>query len=247
VAPTACNQLPGLLNAQWVEINALDFPEDGVATTTITSTPSSTLEIIEYDACVSDPLPGSGTPLSRVETILNISGRGWQPSATFPLSDSTPAVCTASETCFADSPQDFLLIESAAAPRRGILTFTLRRALPAPLLQCDPSLFPFATFPTSISPYYGAQIPLPPLTEVSTGYGTVNSVITYLCSGETAEQITSFMQKQLPLSGWDSVTLAGKQLWKTHDYSPTLYIWVHPVTDPHKWAIEEYFSGTNFG
>jgi hypothetical protein len=242
---SACNQLLGMSGAGFVQIDYLDFPEDGIGVGAITSPAGAPMEVDEYDLCLqikraSIPDPA---PVKTVLTAINVGGRGWASYSSFPFDGVTPRPCSTEQVCFR-SLNSYLLVENVRVYTGKFYTFHLRRALIAPLVQCDPVLFPHATYPKSISPAWAAEIPLPPLTRVSVGESVGEGTITYLCSAGTPESITTFMNQRLPKYGWTKVTVAGKRLWKTTDSSPTLYLAVNAVTDPRHWSIIEY--GSNF-
>lgn len=244
----ACNQLPDFVKGGFLEITNLDFPEDGIGSGKITSPSSSVMEVDEYDACVQirpPETPSPAGPLATVLAVINVSGRGWASTTKFPFDGTNPTACSPRQKCFTLSPQDYLLVENVVAHQHGIYTFHLRHALPAPLIACDPVLFPYDTYPTWVSPYYAAEIPLPPVTRVSIGQGSSQGITTCFCSAGTAASIVAFENTNLPKYGWVRVNLNGKQLWKTTDSTPRLYIQVLPVTNSRQWAILEYTFDLN--
>lgn len=242
-----CNQLPGMSRASFVQIDYLDFPEDGVGTGTITSPNGAPMEVDEYNLCLhSKSAPNTDPdPMKTVLTAINVSGRGWTSGTAFPFDGTTPRPCTPGQVCFSILEQGYLLVENVRVYTGKLYTFHLRRALPAPLVRCDPALFPNDTYPTTISPEWAAEIPLPLVTRVSSGEDYGQGITTYLCSAGTPASIMAFMNQQLPKYGWEKETVAGKQLWKTTDSTPTLHIQVYAVTNPRQWAILEYDPNFN--
>lgn len=246
-AATSCNQLPGFAAATFLEISNVDIPEDGLGTGKITSPPNSPMEVDEYNACIQirpPATPNPSGPLATVLAVINVSGRGWASTTTFPFDGTTPTACSPQQRCFRSGPGGslggYLLIENVAAHPRGLYTFHLGLALTAPLIACDPVLFPYDVYVSSVSPVYAAEIPLPPITRMSLGYNDGQNTTTYFCSAGTAASIVAFENKNLPKYGWTPVSFNGKQLWKTTHGTPTLYIQVLPVTNPRQWAVLEY-------
>ncbi len=249
-----CDQFDGFATARFTTLYYLNFPDDGVATATITSPPASALEVVEYNACM--PVDSAkATTLSPVQLVLDTlraGPLGWKSLEVFPFDGGTPRACALQQTClaqypdaYAQYPDYYLLLEQAHVYNARLATFHLRLAGQPPLVRCDPILFPIHTYPTTISPQYAAQIPLPPVTQVSTGQGTSEGITTYLCSAGSAQSVADFMQHNLPLHGWKPVTIQGVQLWKTTSGTPTLTIRMYPITDPLHWSILEYFPGMN--
>ncbi|HEX8035764.1 MAG TPA: hypothetical protein VF510_18040 [Ktedonobacterales bacterium] len=251
---TRCDQFDDFAAARFTTLYYLDFPDDGVATATITSPSTSALEVVDYHACMSVDRAKAATlsPAQLVLDTLRAGPRGWKSLEVFPFDGGTPRVCAIQQMClaqypdpYAQSPEYYLLLEQARVYNARLATFRLRLAGPPPLVRCDPILFPIHTYPTAINPQYGAQIPLPPVTQVSTGQGTSEGITTYLCSAGSAQSVADFMQHNLPSYGWKPVTIQGVQLWKTTSGTPTLTIRIYPITDPLRWSILEYFPGMN--
>jgi hypothetical protein len=205
--------------------------------------------VVEYHACFHEYPPYTNqAPLAHVLQLLNVAGRGWQHATTFPFDGNTPTACAPGQTCYVISPQEYLLIQDAASPQSHVFTTTILESEPAPFVACDPGYFPYDTYPQQISPYYGAEIPLPPNTRVAVpGYGTASGIVTYLCSAGSPSAITAFMRANLPRYAWKAETINGVQIWTTTDYTPTLHIRLYPVTNPHFWQILSYFTGGNIG
>lgn len=92
-----------------------------------------------------------------------------------------------------------------------------------------------------------AEIPLPPATRVSQGYGDSEGITTYFCSAGSAASIQAFMAKHLPAAGWSPLTVNGVRIWKFRSGVGPVYMRVLPITDPLKWSILTFNPGTNLG
>jgi len=247
---TTCNEAPALAGAQPTELYDLNFPDDGIASGTITSAPGAPMQVVSYVACLRiDQSYGASTPMGtamdQVVATLGFFARGWVFSKVFPADGKTLSACDATEQrCFTAAPQTYALLEQTRANSNGLAVFYLSMALPQPLVPCDPILFPIYTYPASVAPYWAAQIPLPPGTRVSIGRGTEQGITEFFCSTGTASAVSAYMQQHLPQVGWKSVQVAGQQFWTiTTPGAPTLYMRLNPITDPRNWSELEYYQG----
>jgi hypothetical protein len=257
---TSCADIPGMQGAQSAEIFNTDLQGGlGLATSTITSPASATYEVVQYSVCVkvypagtvgniSAPfVSDTSSATAEAAEALNLKGRGWGTTTSFPFDGTTLTSCSQSQFCYTTEPQYYLELEHAVDHTHGVITFLLRLASPQPLVRCDPQLFPIDTYPSSFTPQWNAAIPLPPVTRVSGGYGDSLGITTYLCSAGTIAAIQAYMMKYLPKYGWTPLMVNGTQLWKAGSGGGPLYIRINPITDPRKWSILEYFPGTNLG
>lgn len=260
--PVNCaKNLPGMQDAQVVEIYNTDFPNSGGAIVAVTSPTSAPLQIVQYTACMQVFVKGSGndhisapvisdtsSPTVEVTAALNLDGRGWRTTPDFPFDGATLQPCVTGQLCYTtDGVQRFLELEQIKDHSQGVLSFVLRVASPQPLVACDPAFFPIDYYPDSTAILANAEFPLPPTTKVSSGYGDAQGITTYFCSGGTAAAIQSFMAKHLPPSGWSPLTVNGVRLWKFSSGIGPVYMRIYPIIDPHKWAILTYYSGANLG
>ena len=252
--------LPEMQGAQVVMIPNTDFPDSGAAIASITSPISAPLQIVQYTACMQVFVKGSvdhvsvpiithtSSPTAEVIDALNLSGRGWRSTSSFPFDGYNIQRCTKAQLCYTtDALQYYLELEQISDHSRGVLTFMLRLSSPQPLVSCDPALFSVDYYPSSTSVLANAEFPLPPLTRVSGGYGDAAGITTYLCTGDTAASIQTFMESHLPRAGWSPLTANGVRIWKFPSGVGPVYMRIYPVTDPHKWAILTYDSGINLG
>lgn len=248
-----------MLGAQVVAIPGTDFPNSGAAIVVITSPASAPMQIVQYTACMQVFVKGSvghvsvpvvsntSSPTAEVIEALNLVNRGWRSTPSFPYDGTNLQPCTMAQICYASDPQHFLELEQIRDRSQGVLTFVVRVAAPQPLVSCDPALFAADFYPDSTAVLANAEFPLPPATRVSTGYGDTEGIITYFCTRGTSASIQSFMAKHLPGSGWSLLTVNGMRLWQFPSGIGPIYMRILPITDPHKWAILTYNSGTTFG
>lgn len=255
-----CGRFPQLQGArEGIEILGTDFPESASAVVTTTSPSSAPMQVVRYVACmqvfvkgtvgnVSVPVVSStSSATAEVSEVLNLVNRGWKNSTDFPFDGTRLRPCSTAQNCYFLDPQDYLELEQIADHGHGVLTFVLRVASSQPLVSCDPALFPIYYYPTSISVLANAEFPLPPLTRVSTGYGEVQGIITYFCTGDTPSSIAAFMTQHLPAAGWKPLTVSGAQIWKFPSGIGPVYMRINPILDPHKWSILTYNPGDNLG
>jgi hypothetical protein len=246
---TSCNQVPELAGGLTTQMYNLNFPWEGLAVATITTPTTTAMQVASYVACLPFS-PASGTPtppgpnIEKVITVLGFSERGWVLSKDFPIDGENLTACSAVQRCFRADLQTYVLVEQARSNHNGLVVFDLLMALPQPLVPCDPVLFPYVTYPDSVTPYWAATIPLPPGTRTSSGFGTSEGITQYFCSAGTAKQVSDYMQAHLPEKGWEKIIVNDMQFWtiQTHG-APRLYMRLSSITDPRKWSELEYFQG----
>ncbi len=244
-----CAQAPALAGAQATAFYDLNFPDDGIATGTITSAASAPMQVVAYVACLRiDQSFGPPTPMGsaqqQVIATLGFFARGWAFSKVFPTDGKTLRACAALQSCFAVGKQTYALLEQTRANPNGLAVFYLSLALPRPPVPCDPILFPFYTYPNSIAPSEAARIPLPPDTRVSIARSAAQGITEFFCSAGSASAVSAFMQQHLPQAGWTLATVAGQQLWTiTPRGAPPLSMRLNPITNPRDWSEVEYERG----
>lgn len=248
---TDCKQVPGLAGVQSTDLYNLNFPDDAVATGTITSAPGAPMQVVAYVACLRinqsfGPSTPMGTAMDQVIATLGFFVRGWVFSKGFPTDGKTLSACAASQRCFMAGAQTYALLEQTRTNSSGLAVFDLRMALPQPPVPCDPILFPRYTYPASVTPYMAAAIPLPPGTRASLGQSSPQGITESFCSAGSASAVSAFMQAHLPQTGWRPVNINSLQLWKSElSGAPPLYMRLNPITDARDWSELEYYQGMN--
>jgi hypothetical protein len=253
---TGCGQLPGFATAHWVDIPYTDLPQASVLVASITSNQSEPLEVVSYEVCV--PAPGTPPPVgtvlvptptgkdatSQVVALLNLRGRGWIQSGTFPLDGSSQAPCASNQLCYTLSFSSYLLVQHIMQYRQHLLTFEVLLAQTQPLVLCDPNEFAFpapSASATTISPSANAQIPIPPLTALTqTASGNGFTITIHLCSAGTAKSVTDFMMSKMPNYGWKLTTNGSPQVWsQTASDGYQFLVRIPPIVDPKNWSLTE--------
>jgi hypothetical protein len=237
VTLTSCSDLP---NGASLTIPGFNF--NGKATVTVITPAQTPMEVDAYIGCIADPTQMQALqPWQRVAQTLNVDKGGWQVATSFPFDGAQLQQCGSDQHCYSTTPQNFLLIDRVSALPAHLLVFLLLKAEPQPLVLCDPGLFPNTFYTSDINSVSPGDIPLPPLTRISTEFG-INETSAqryYLCSAGTAQSVADFMQKQLPAKGWVATQVNGRAAWKTVK-SPTYYLFIPTITDPLKWYLDFY-------
>lgn len=254
-----CQSLAQMRGArQGIEILDTDFPDMASAIVTITSPTSAPMQVVRYVACMQVYVKGTvgdvsvpvvsntSSPSAEVVEALNLVNRGWTKSVVFPFDGTHLQPCTAAQLCYGGL-QNYIELEQITDHGHGVLTFVMRVAAPQPLVACDPALFPGGFYPASDAVLANATFPLPPATQISSGYGDATGITTYFCTGSTAASIQAFMAQHLPAAGWSSLTVNGVQIWKFPSGIGPVYMRINPIIDPHKWSILTYNPGSNLG
>jgi hypothetical protein len=184
-------------------------------------------------------------PTSQVVALLNLRGRGWIQSGTFPLDGNRQTACASSQLCYVLAFTDYLLVQHIVQYRQYLLTFEVLLAQTQPLVRCDPNVFAFpapSISATTISPGANAQIPIPPITDFTQSVGGNGSTtIVFLCSAGTAKYVTDFMMSKMPVHGWKLETINGQQVWsETQSDGYQFLVRIPPIVDPKNWQLIEY-------
>ena len=132
---TSCTQAPELAGGQPTTLYMLYFPDDGIATSKITSAPSAAFRVTAYVACFrlafkAGPPTPMGTVIDQVQEVLGFFERGWVLSKVFPVDGKALTTCSIDQRCFILNRQTYALLEQARENANGLVVFYLRLALP---------------------------------------------------------------------------------------------------------------------
>ena len=132
---TSCTQAPELAGGQPTTLYMLYFPDDGIATSKITSAPSAAFRVTAYVACFrlafkAGPPTPMGTVIDQVQEVLGFFERGWALSKVFPVDGKALTTCSTDQRCFTLNRHTYALLEQARENANGLVVFYLRLALP---------------------------------------------------------------------------------------------------------------------
>jgi hypothetical protein len=132
---TTCAQVAEVAGGQHIALSNLNFPDDGIATSTVTSAPAAPFQVTAYIACFrlalsAGPPTPMGTVIDQVQEALGFLERGWARSKVFPVNGNTLTTCTTDQRCFVWNQHTYALLEQARENANGLVVFALRVALP---------------------------------------------------------------------------------------------------------------------
>jgi hypothetical protein len=132
---TTCAQVPEVAGGQHIALTNLNFPDDSIATSAITSAPAAPFQVTAYVACFrlalsAGPPTPMGTVIDQVQEALGFLERGWARSTVFPVDGKTLTTCTTDQRCFVWNQHTYALLEQARENANGLVVFALRVALP---------------------------------------------------------------------------------------------------------------------
>jgi hypothetical protein len=244
--PTCATALPGAtpINLGAGFVYPIVFPASTVGTAaTQTAGGPGLYSVYAFEACT------PGTSVSAVSAFfaaqLPALPHGWIATTLFPSDGGLMQPCTAG--CWYDpkgGPLYYLTFDTLTDHGGGVVTYHGRYAVSPDFPNCNSN---FTNSPTpgiqSFLPGITPALPLPPLTSVVPddaaglrGYD--------LCSAGTTASVTTFMQTELPATGWTKVASDARCFYTDECWtnSGTAISWNVSNSDNTDWHIAWHSS-----